>query len=293
MTDEPRNALVDRFMTKIIVLSSVAGGLLLLTLAYYTDKTSPFLSFMLLQFGGLLVFSAGYAAVSDRLVRKNFEELVRATINVVGLDQSIKNSGLVKWVDRFNQGDLEESLSNSSSLLMLVLRSDHFFDSAGDGLRARMQRGELKLLVMLPNPLNRALMLLMAKKFSNLDGPEDLARSIQKVINVWLRAKIYSKLAGGAQKNLTVKLMDKYPLYSAYQFDQRELWYIPYHYRDNHQPTPVLVFGSGFERATAIYQDLEALKDESPVYDLSQDLKIPDGYFAGTAALEKSNQNTA
>jgi hypothetical protein len=286
VTDEPRTALIDSYRTAISVSLSVVGGVLLLTFGYFTDKSHPFMSFILLQFGGLLVFSAGYTAFSDYFVRKNFEEQVRASIDFVRLDQSIKDAGLVRWVDRFNQGDLEASLGTSASVLMLVLRSDHFFDSAGDGLRDRMQRGELKLTVMLPNPRNRALMLLMAKKFSNLDGPEDLATSIQRVINVWLRSRIYARLSSDRQQQLTVKLIDKYPLYSAYQFDQRELWYIPYHHRDNHQPTPVLVFGRGFERA-AVYQDISALLNESPPYDLSQELKIPDSYFAGISALEE------
>jgi len=69
---------------------------------------------------------------------------------------------------------------------------------------------------------------------------------------------------------LTVRLSDKYPLYSAYLFDNIELWYIPYHYRKNWHPIPVFVYRrniSGLE----VYKDLEDLFGTA-AYDMSKAL---------------------
>ena len=86
-------------------------------------------------------------------------------------------------------------------------------------------------------------MALLSAKFSDYSDPRELAESIRRVVNVWLKQEMYGKLTSDAQMRLRVLLIDKYPLYSAYVFDQRELWYIPYHHRNNHQPIPTFVLG--------------------------------------------------
>lgn len=282
MAAKGKTALLEGGTVALGAIISVLAGAIALTYGHLLEKTHPFSSFLLVQLGALLAFSAVYTLFNDYFVRRGFEKQVRDGINFVRLDQSIKDAGLSRWVDRFNGEDLRTAIGNSSSVLMLVLRSDHFFDASADELMMRIKRGDLRITILLPNPLNRSLMDLMSKKFSNLSGPEELARSIQRVLNVWLKGRIYDLLPDDRHNQLTVKLIDKYPLYSAYQFDQREFWYIPYHYRDNHQPTPVMIFGTGFERA-AVYEDLQALIRESPVHNLAQDLEIPEGHFRDAA----------
>jgi hypothetical protein len=137
-----------------------------------------------------------------------------------------------------------------------------------------MQAGTLSLAVLLPNPCNIELMTLLSTKFSDYSDPEELAKSIQRVINVWLKQEMYDKLSVERRSQLQVFLIDKYPLYSAYRFDRRELWYIPYHHRNNHQPLPTYVFGKEFDR-TEVNKDLVALQAEAKRQDLSRNSVLP------------------
>jgi hypothetical protein len=274
MTNETTFSLIDKYRTWIIAILSILGGVLLLVVAYFTQKAHPFASFLLLQLGGLLIFSAGYTALSDYFVRKNFEKQVRTAIDLVRLDQSIEDSGLMRITQKFSQDELERSMRESSSVLMLVIRSDGFFGSSYEQLQQRVQLGNLKLTVMLPNPCNFELMVLMSAKFSDLGDPKKLAETIQRVINVWLKQEMYEKLTAERRSQLQVLLVDKYPLYSAYIFDQREFWYIPYHHRNNHQPLSTYVFGKGFDQ-TEVHKDLMALQKESRHHDLTRELILP------------------
>jgi hypothetical protein len=92
MNNETTVSLIDKYRTWIIAILSILGGTLLLVVAYFTSTGHPFASFLLSQLGGLLIFSAGYTALSDYFIRKNFEKQVRTAIDLVRLDQSIKFS---------------------------------------------------------------------------------------------------------------------------------------------------------------------------------------------------------
>jgi hypothetical protein len=149
----------------------------------------------------------------------------------------------------------------------VITRSGHFFSGNYDKLAARIEKG-FSFTVVLPNPKNPELMQLLYKKFTDANTPDELAVSIAKVINHWLKGKIFDALGREAKPRLKVYLSDKYPLYSAYTFDQRELWYIPYQYREDTQTIPVFVMRESFE-GTEIYKDLKALIEKSKLHDLT------------------------
>src|SRR2546427_8241331 len=126
---------------------------------------------------------------------------------------------------------------------MLVMRNDKFFNANHEEFRARIAAGQLAPEVMLPNPQNAGLMALMATKYSDLPDAQSLGRSIANTANTWLREQVWAKCAP-QQARFTLRLIDKYPLYSAYLFDNREMWYIPYHHRQNWHPIPVFIYRS-------------------------------------------------
>src|ERR1700730_16310411 len=111
MIDDIKFNLIDKYRTLLIVSLSILGGVLLLVFAYYTGKVYPFASFLLLQLGGLLIFAAGYTALSDYFVRKNFEKQVRTAIDFVRLDQSIKDSELMRIRHKFSPEEMETGLA--------------------------------------------------------------------------------------------------------------------------------------------------------------------------------------
>ena len=248
-------------------------GLLLLLVGYFTDEDHsthplPFLSFIALQIGALFIFGAGYSAVSDYLLKRNFERMVLRGVDWVRLDNTIKQFGLGEVCVPYSQDHFIDQLNVSSRVLMLVLRSNSLFSSQYGSLISRLNAGELALTVVLPNPKNQEIMKLMSAKFTDCDTPEKLSESLYTVINVWLKLQIYSKLNASARERLKVLLIDKYPLYSAYIFDKKELWYIPYHFRNDHQRLAVLIFRREFENSE-VYKDLSTLLTEAKEVDLS------------------------
>ena len=131
--------------------------------AFLLDKGAfgSFGSFLLVQVAGLLIFGAGYTAISDYFVRRNFEDQVRSAIDYVRLDESIKRTGLVKVMQPFSPQELNTAMQESSSITMLILRSNSFFNETHEQLGQRIQDGKLSLTVILPNPRNYELMALM------------------------------------------------------------------------------------------------------------------------------------
>jgi hypothetical protein len=159
---------------------------------------------------------------------------------------------------------------------MLILRSSGFFSAKYSQLKSRMEEGksEFTLRVLLPNPCNIDLMTLMSAKFTDANTPQKLAESIANVVNSWLKASIYDKLRADRKGRVTVFFIDKYPLYSAYLFDHKEFWYIPYHHRNDHQDIPVFVFQTDFE-GTEVFRDFDQLLSEATAHDLSNALVLP------------------
>ena len=184
-------SIIDRYRTALIVILSILIGTLLLVFGHYTESSRPLLSFLLLQFGALLIFGAGYTALNDWFIRKNFEHQVRTAIDFVRLDQSIKSFGLSRVDRAFSVDRFHENLQASSVIVMLVLRSNTYFQQHYQELRERIARGQLTLTVILPNPGKIELMRLLSDKFSDLRGnPAGLAKTIADVVNVWLRQQM-------------------------------------------------------------------------------------------------------
>jgi hypothetical protein len=199
----------------------------------------------------------------------------------VNLDETIHEFGLAKVERKFNQEELFDLMGKSSSFTMLVLRSSGFFSAKYLQLKSRMEedKSEFELRVVLPDPCNVALMTLMSAKFTDANTPQKLAASIADVVNLWIKASIYDKLRADRRHRVTVCFIDKYPLYSAYLFDDKEFWYIPYHHRNDHQDIPVFVFQTDFAR-TEVFQDFEQLLAEAKPHDLSNALVLPAGLQA-------------
>jgi hypothetical protein len=280
---QAKDKILFKYRSLMLAGVFVLSGFVLLVFAYSTDKDHsthprPFLSFIALQVGALLIFGAGYSALSDYLLKGNFERLVLSGVDRVRLDQTIKEFGLTEVLSKFSPEHLDTMIRQSSNVQMLVLRSNSFFGSHYQELISRLNAGDLTLTIALPDPRNYELMSLMSAKFTDDNTPEKLSQSILDVIDVWLKGKIYQGLNQGARDRLKVLLVQKYPLYSAYRFDRKELWYIPYHHRNDHQQLAVFVFRRDFQ-TTEVYKDLSALLDESTNHDLSSDITLPHEFY--------------
>lgn len=280
MADRVQPGLIDKYYTIIITLGFFAGGIILLIVGYNTDPAHsthpyPLISFLLEQAGALALFSGVYTFINDYFVRKNFEKEVRAAVDFVQLDQSIKDFGVVAVSPKFEWSETIESLNQSTSVTMLVLSSRGFFEGNYTKLLKRLQMDNFSLKIVLPNPNNQALISLLAQKMSSFkNNPQELAEKIVDVVNNYLKEKIYDELKAEQSSRFSVCFINKYPLYSAYLFDRRQFWYVPYHYRDDHQDLPVFIFESNFDQSE-VYRDFDALLREAVKQDLSKPLTNP------------------
>jgi hypothetical protein len=163
----------------------------------------------------------------------------------------------------FSGDQMLKRLEKATSMRMLVMRSESFFRRQGQSLLKWMTNRGLKIEVLLPDPNNLVLMEQLQAIYSTTNA-QGLANSIASVVNL-LREEIYSKLKDPSQ--LSVSFHQGYPVYSAYLFDDRELWYFPYHYRANSSDkAPVFVYPDA--KDVSVYRDFKALPCK--VVDLSR-----------------------
>lgn len=267
---------------RLLLLATIAfaAGVVLLVIGFYTaDPTSqyhqPFLSYILTNTGGILLFLTGYTLVNELFLKKHFakqlSESIDRKLQQAELNESISKAGLKEVIQEFSNPILLRRMEEASSVLMLVMRSNTFLRRNHDHIRDMIAEGHLRLEMLLPDPANGHLMELLSVRYSDQDAT-GLSDSIKNVINTWIRAEIHEKLPDEARQRLTFRVCERYPLYSAYLFDDKELWYIPYHYRNDPQPLPVFVFRNrGTLRDLEIYKDLGDLRENlSQVVSLAQ-----------------------
>lgn len=183
-------------------------------------------------------------------------------------EASIFNGVSVPHVEReFSSDQMLKRLEKAASMRMLVMRSESFFRRQAQLLLKWMEQRGLKIEILLPDPNNAVLMAQLQAIYTTTDA-QGLAASIVGVVNL-LRDQIYLKLKD--QRKLSVSFHPGYPVYSAYLFDEQELWYFPYHYRANSSDkAPLFIYPNASE--LPVYKDFKGLSCK-PV-DLSQPFKL-------------------
>ncbi len=166
----------------------------------------------------------------------------------------------------FSDDQMLERLKSATSVRMLIMRSESFFRKQAALLLQWMEQRRLSVEVLLPDPNNKVLMEQLQTVY-NIDAL-GLATSIVKVVNL-LRDQIYNKLTD--PRLLSLSFHQCYPVYSAYLFDEQELWYFPYHYRANApDKAPIFIYPHATE--LSVYKDFKGMP--SKLVNLSQPLVL-------------------
>jgi len=156
----------------------------------------------------------------------------------------------------FSDDQMLERLKSSTSVRMLVMRSESFFRKQAASLLLWMEQRRLRVEVLLPDPNNKVLMEQLQTVY-NIDALA-LGTSIVRVVNL-LRDQIYNKLTD--QRLLSISFHQCYPVYSAYLFDEQELWYFPYHYRANApDKAPIFIYPHATE--LSVYKDFKSMPSQ-------------------------------
>ena len=219
---------------------------------------------------------ASYSLISEGHLKKDFARQMATSIDSrmvkIQLDSTILAAGLSKIIPSFSHHELHGRLEQSSTVKMVVMRNDTYFRDYRDAIRDRIQHSSLDLHVLMPDPRDRGLMAMLAKRY-DVYNADQLTASVQKSIQDWLQGAVYDRLTGGALDRLHLYFGHRVPFYSAYLFDSSELWYIPYHMRKGRQMIPVFVYRE-LQHEPPIYKDLIDLFDNSTEHPLGEPLSI-------------------
>ena len=261
------------------MLCIVLGLALILVGFFLNDQSSshhsPFLSYLTTSLGGLFVFGASYTLLSEGFLRRNFSqemhEAIDSKLRSAQNSQTISEAGLSEVVSVFSHHALHERVKRAQSVKMVVVKNSIYFREYRESLRERISGGQLDLEVLVPSVTDESLMELVARRYEEFTDGAQLAKSIADGVDVWLKEKIYAELPQNSRERLRIYLSTLSPLYSAYQFDRDEIWYIPYHCRMGRLGIPVYVYRSISEQLP-IYRDLHYMFQSAQAWNLDERL---------------------
>ena len=253
-------------------------GIILIVLSYYSNRDNPgnIRAFLYLNLGSLSVIGAAYNLVNDLFLKRNFARQIRLSIDNklarISLDETIQKFGLHAIQHVFSKEALINRITSSSRVLMMIMRNAEFFRYYCPEIRERIMRNDLRLTILMLSHSSQAISLL-TRKFKDA-SKEALSASIKDVINIFIRGQIYDKLPEKCKNNLRLHLFDQFPVYSAYIFDDEEVWFVPYYFRSFKRPVPVFVLrGRSLVQENEIYRDIKEMQDHiSTPHDLNDEV---------------------
>lgn len=252
----------------LLVTIVFAIGIILIIWGSFSNKDAPgnIGALLALNFGGIAFIGAAYTLVSELFLKRGFARQIRASINQrleqTGLNDSIVKLGLNCVKENFELSHLWQRIEKANSVLIVAMRNSSFFRMYYDKILDRIMKEDARFTVILLDPDGKVIPSVV-KKFSDIDE-DQLRTSIRNTIDVFIKGHIFDKLPREKENNLIVRLFDEIPVYSAYLFDEEELWYIPFHFRHDYRPIPVFILKDSERfKKSHLYEDLEELKSDA------------------------------
>jgi hypothetical protein len=173
--------------------------------------------------------------------------------------KTIADFGLSSIQSKFSIDVLIKRIEKSNDVLMLVIRNAHFFKEYSSKICKYIINRDLHLTILMLNPSSYTPHLLVTK-FYDISN-QGLSQSIKDVINLLIKGEIYNKLPENCKENIKVRLSEIFPVYSAYIFDDEEVWFVPYFFRPYRNPVPVFVLkGKDKIKNNEIYLDIKEME---------------------------------
>lgn len=262
----------DLHSYKLLLVASIvlAIAVILIILGCYSQKNNPgnIRALLELNFGGIVFIGAAYSLVSEFFLKKDFAKQLRASIDQrlekTSLNESIIKLGINCIRKDFALSELWQRIENANSVLIVAMRDSSLFRGYYDKILQKIKDGNTKFTIILLNPEGQIIPSIV-KKFSGMKEDE-LRESIRNTINTFIKSCICDKLPEDKKQNLTLRLYDEVPVYSAYLFDNEELWYIPYHFRHDYRSIPVFILKDneqGAIKESELYKDLYMLNSDT------------------------------
>lgn len=268
---------LDEHSWKLLLAIVIALALAIISMvwAYGSNKAHPgnMPASLALSLGSLVFVGAAYTLASEFFLKRDFVRQLRISIDErveqTRLNETISRLGLSSVHETFELAQLWRRMEGANTVLIAAMRDSSLFRMYYDQIRQHIVNNNAKFTVILLDPDGQVIPSVV-RKFSDYDEVK-LANSIRGTIDTFLKGYIYDKLPDDKKANLVLRLYDDLPVYSAYLFDEEELWYIPYHFRHDYRSIPVFVLTDKERvRQTQIYKDLSALRSD----DLSKEVKL-------------------
>ncbi len=257
---------------------AVAMAMIAMVWAYGSNKDDPgnMGAFLALNLGGLVFVGAAYTFVSEFFLKEHFARQLRMSIDErlkqAELNETILGLGLTAVDEGFELARLWRRMETASEVVVVAMRDSSLFRMYYDQIYQRIVNANARFTIILLDP-DGEMIPSVVRKFSDSDE-EKLRASIRDTIHTFLKRHIYDRLPDHRKSNLILRLYHDIPVYSAYLFDDEELWYIPYHFRHDYRPIPVFVFKDAEQlRRAEVYKDIAALSSEpalSTLHDFSK-----------------------
>lgn len=260
----------DHHSMKLLLMVTVVLALAIILIIWgcFSNKDQPgnIGALLALNFGGIVCIGAAYALVSEFFLKKDFTRQLRASIDQrleqTSLNESIIKLGLNSVRENFELSQLWQRIEKANSILIVAMRDSSLFRMYYDKILHRIVNENAKFTVILLDP-DGEVITSVVRKFSDI-GEDELRTSIRNTKDTFIKGYIYDKLPEDKKANLVLRLYNDVPVYSAYLFDEEELWYIPYHFRHDYRPIPVFILkGNEQLKGSQLYEDLNELKSDT------------------------------
>lgn len=260
----------DHHSMKLLIVATVvlALGIILIIWGCFSNKSQPgnIGALLALNFGGIVCIGAAYTLISEFFLKRDFTRQLRASIDQrleqTSLNESIIKLGLNSIRENFELSQLWQRIEKANSVLIVAMRDSSLFRMYYDKILHRIVKENAKFTIILLDP-DGEVITSVVRKFSDI-GEDELRTSIRNTKDTFIKSCIYDKLPEDKKGNLVLRLYDDVPVYSAYLFDEEELWYIPYHFRHDYRPIPVFILKDNEQlKGSQLYEDLNELKSDT------------------------------
>lgn len=199
------------------LFSTIIGG--------YINALHPILSTILTSIGTLFMFGTSYSCytdfVSNRGVISEIKSMITNAIDLKENHCTIEYMGIQKII-RFDTDELLKRMASSKSCKMLCLYNLNFIKIHYSKILEFAQNG-LKIEVIMSDPSNDALFDCLQNSFDRTPA-ETIKDNTNKAFKFWC-----GDVCAHCNNNVKIKTINWPSTYSAYIFDENEMWFLPRH----------------------------------------------------------------
>lgn len=269
---EMKTEYFTRIKISTIIVAAVGILMVISSFKLIPGATSSLISYLLLNLGGLFIFGGTYTFISELYLRKKYtvqmESMLSNALKELTFCQNVFDYGMHDVIKVYTNNKLIERIKKSKEVKMVVIRNASFFEYYSPELKDLIINNGFKLELFFLNPESDVLPV-VSKRF--LDASKDDLADKTKHLVQDIKKRIYDELPDGLKGNIQLSYYELYPAYSAYLFDNHEMWFVPYFFRQEKRPVPIFIFSDQTKiESTEIYKDIEAVLQSSKEVKLEE-----------------------